>query len=167
MTKLANLTEERLIRLYIEEKKSLEDIAKLYDVSRVAIYKKLKKLCIKQRSKSQARLEAQKQGKVPQQYYQINEEFFSCWSAEMAYTLGLIITDGCISKTGTISLSMNDSEILEKVKRAMGSDHSIILSKHQKGLYYFHFARERLVKDLAKFGIGPKKSLNVKFPPIS
>lgn len=166
MTKLAILTKETLIKLYIKENKSLEDIAQLYGVSRVAIYKKLKKLRIKQRSKSQARLEAQKQGKIPQQYFQINEEFFSIWSADMAYVLGLIITDGCISKTGTISLSMNDSEILEKVKRAMMSDHQIIPSKHQKRLYHFKFARERLVKDLAGFGIGPKKSLIVKFPQI-
>ena len=166
MTKLAKLTEENLIKLYREERKSLEDIAKLYGASRVAVYKKLKKLHIEPRSKSLARLEAQKQGKVPQQYFPINEKFFGRWSAEMAYILGLIITDGCITKEGRISLSMNDSEILEKVKIAMGSKHPIILSKHQQGLYHFNFARERLVNDLAKLGIGPRKSLTVKFPPI-
>lgn len=93
---------------------SLEDIGRFYGVSRVAVYKKLKKYGILQRSKSEARLEAQKQGKVPQDFFDINEDFFCSWSPEMAYVFGLIITDGCISKTGTVSLSINDKELLEK-----------------------------------------------------
>ncbi|MFC1646274.1 LAGLIDADG family homing endonuclease [Candidatus Omnitrophota bacterium] len=166
MTKIANLTKEILRRLYIEECKSLDDIGRQFGVSRVAVYKKLKKFRIKQRSKSQARLEAQKQGKLPQDFFEINEDFFTKWSTEMAYVLGLIITDGCVSGTGVISLSMNDKELLEKVRVAMGSQHKITPSKHQKNLYYFHFAREKMVKDLSKFGIRPKKSLSVKFPEI-
>lgn len=166
MTKLNNLTEEQLFELYQKEKKSLGDIARLYKVSRVVVYKKLKKYGIGRRSKSEARIEAQKQNKLPQQFFDINDNFFSAWSPEMAYVLGLIITDGCISRTGVISLSMNDKELLEKVKRAMGSEHNITLSKHQKGLYYFHFAREKLTKDLEAFGVFPRKSLTVKFPAV-
>lgn len=131
MAKLATLTEQDLGRLYRKERKSIQDIADLYGVSRVAIFKKLKKFHIRPRSKSLARLEAQKKGKVPQQYFQINDKFFSTWSLEMAYVLGLIITDGCISKHGVISLSMNDKEVLEKVKAAMGSEHHITLSRHR------------------------------------
>lgn len=166
MKKLSNLTKDKLIELYINSKKSLGDIAAQYMVSRTAIYSKLKRYGLEQRSKSEARLEAQKQGKLPQQFFDINENFFSSWSAEMAYVLGLIITDGCISKTGVISLSMNDKELLEKVKKVMRSEHKITPSKHQKGLYYFHFAREKLVEDLHKFGIFPRKSLTVKFPDV-
>lgn len=166
MKKLINLTKEKLVELYLNHKRSLGDIAKLYGVSRTAIYKKLKKYGIKQRCKSEARIEAQKQGKLPQQFFDINENFFCQWSPEMAYVLGLLITDGCVSKTGVISLSMNDRELLEKVKKVMGSAHNITPSKHQKGLYYFHFAREKLVEDLCKFGIFPRKSLTVKFPDV-
>lgn len=43
MQKLSELTKDKLISLYINDKKSLEDIAGLYKVSRVAIYKRLKK----------------------------------------------------------------------------------------------------------------------------
>lgn len=166
MAKLANLTKENLVRLYEEQKKSLEDIAELYGVSKVAIYDKLKKLHLEPRTKSQARLEAQKQGKVPQQYFRINEGFFSSWSSEMAYVLGLIITDGCITDQGTISLSMNDREILEKVKFIMGSEHPITASQHQPKLFNFRFAREGMVNNLAELGIGPRKSLTVNFPSI-
>jgi len=166
MKRLSELTRDKLFRLYIEDKKSLEDIATLYKVSRVAVYKKLKKYGIKQRSKSEARIEAQKQGKLPQQFFEINENFFSSWSPKMAYVLGLVITDGCISKTGVISLCMNDKELLEKVKKVMGSAHNITPSKHQKALYYYHFAREKLVKDLEKLYVVPRKSLIVKFPEV-
>lgn len=166
MIRLNDLTKEQLFNLYVNEKKSLGDIAKLYNVSRTAIYKKLKKYGLKQRSKSEARLEAQKQGKLPQQFFDINENFFSSWSPEMSYVLGLIITDGCISRAGTVSLCINDRELLEKVKKVMGSAHNITPSKYQKGLYYFHFAREKLAEDLHKFGIFPRKSLTVKFPDV-
>ena len=166
MTKLNDLTKEGLASLYTDKKKSLEDIARLYKVSRVAVYKKLQKFGITLRSKSEARIEAQKQNKLPQQFFDINEDFFSNWSPEMAYVLGLIITDGCISKTGTVSLNMNDRELLEKVKETMGSAHKIIPSKHQKGLYYYHFSRKGMIKDLEKLCVVPRKSLIVKFPDV-
>ena len=60
MPKLNKLTEYELVNLYLSQKKSLGDIAKLYEVSRTAVYKKLKKYSIVQRSKSEARIEAQK-----------------------------------------------------------------------------------------------------------
>lgn len=166
MRKLNNLTREELVNLYKNKKKSFGDIAKLYNVSRTAVYKKLKKYGLKHRSKSEARLEAQKQGKLPQQFFDINDDFFSKWSPDMSYVLGLVITDGCISDTGQISLSMNDRDLLEKVRKVMGSEHKIEPSKHQKGLYYYHFSREKLVKDLEKLCVVPRKSLIVKFPEI-
>jgi len=166
MRKLANLTKEKLISLYLNEKRSLGDIAKIYSVSRTAIYRRLKIYAIKQRSKSEARIEAQKQDKLPQQFYDINEDFFSSWSPEMAYVFGLIITDGCVSDAGVISLCINDRDLLEKVKKVLRSGHKITPSRHQKGLYYFHFAREKLVADLAKLGVLPRKSLTVKFPQV-
>ena len=45
--KLNNLSKNQLIGLYINKRKSLEDIARLYNVSRAAVYKKLKKLWLK------------------------------------------------------------------------------------------------------------------------
>jgi intein/homing endonuclease len=144
----------------------LGDIAKIYSVSRTAIYRRLKIYTIKQRSKSEARIEAQKQDKLPQQFYDINEDFFSSWSPEMAYVFGLIITDGCVSDVGVISLCINDRDLLEKVKKVLRSEHKITSSRHQKGLYHFHFAREKLAADLAKLGVLPKKSLTVKFPQV-
>lgn len=162
----ARLKKEDLNRLYLKEKRSLEDIARLYGASRVAVWKYCKDEHLTTRNRSEARLEAQKKGKAPQNYLDINEGFFGKWSSEMAYILGLIATDGCISRSGTISLSINDEELLKKVKRVMNAKHKIRRSKHQEGLYCFHFARPQLVKDLARLGILPRKSLNVSFPAV-
>lgn len=162
----SRLQQEELRRLYLIEKKSLEDIARLYGVSRVAIWKYCVTEGLVRRGRSEARLEAQKKGKVPQSFFDINDNFFSNWSTEMAYVLGLIATDGCISKSGTVSLCINDKDLLEKVKLVMDSEHKICQSKHQEGLYCFHFARPLIVKDLAGIGILPRKSLNIKFPAV-
>lgn len=43
MKRLDNLAKDKLISLYINERKSLGDIAKIHNVSRVAVYKKLRK----------------------------------------------------------------------------------------------------------------------------
>jgi len=164
--KLDGLTKDVLSDLYLSRKKSLQDIADMYNVSRVAVYKKLKQYGIRQRTKSEARLEAQKQQKLPQQFFDINEHFFDQWSADMAYVLGLLFTDGCVTRTGIVALSMNDLDLLEAVRSAMRSTHKIEPSKHQKNLYIFHFARENMVKKLEALGLVPNKSLLVKFPDV-
>jgi len=162
----SRLKKEELRRLYLEEKRSLEDIGRLYGASRVAVWKYCRSECLSRRSKSEARLEAQKKGKVPQNYFEINERFFSEWSTEMAYVLGLIATDGCISRSGTISLCINDKVLLEKVRVAMGSAHTVKHYGRQKGLYEFRFSRTKMVADLNRLGIFPDKSLNLGFPDV-
>jgi len=164
--KLDNLTRAVLSDLYLTRKKSLQDIAGLYGVSRVAVYKKLKLYGMQQRSKSEARLEAQKQQKLPQQFFDVNERFFDVWSADMAYVLGLLFTDGCVSKAGTVALSINDLDLLEAIRSVMGSTHKIEPSKHQKNLFIFHFAREKMTQKLEDIGLIPNKSLVVKFPEV-
>ncbi len=164
--KLRNLSKEILVNLYIRGKKSMDDIACLYGVSRVAIYKKIKKYGIMQRSKSHARLEAQKQGKVPQDFFKINENFFDSWSPKMAYILGLISTVGCITKTGIVSLAMKDKELIEKVRQMLESEHKIEPSRQRSNLYIFHFSRKKIVDQLRFLGITPRKSLTLKFPNV-
>jgi predicted DNA-binding protein YlxM (UPF0122 family) len=164
--KLDNLTQAVLSDLYLNRKKSLQDIADLYSVSRAAVFKKLKQYGMQPRTKSEARLEAQKQQKLPQQFFDINEKFFDTWSSDMTYVLGLLFTDGCVSKAGTVALSINDFDLLEAVRLAMQSTHKIELSKHQKNLYIFHFARENMAKKLELLGMVPNKSLVVKFPDV-
>lgn len=160
------LKREELSRLYLVEKKSLEDIARLYGSSRVAVWKYCESERITRRGRSDARIEAQKRGKVPQGYFDINENFFSKWSPGMAYVLGLIATDGCVSRSGAVSLCINDKELLEKVKNIMGSAHTIKYYGHQEGLYSLNFSRQKLCADLNRLGVYPNKSLTIRFPDV-
>lgn len=162
----SRLQQGELRRLYLVEKKSLEDIARLYGVSRVSVWKYCKDERLTRRGRSEARLEAQKKGKVPQSFFNINDNFFSNWSPEMAYVLGLIATDGCISRSGAVSLCINDKDLLETVKKAMGSEHDIKYYGRQEGLYSFNFSRQSLTEDLNRLGIFPDKSLTIRFPDV-
>ena len=129
------------------------------------------RLGVKRRTKSKSRLLAQEKGKIQKQRYcEINESFFSSWSSDMAYIFGLLITDGCISKikggSYRISLCLNDRDLLLKVAKTMGSDHTITESKYQKDLNVLIFGREKIARDLLQLGMKPRKSLDVKFPEV-
>lgn len=164
------LAKEDLARLYLEEKRSLEDIGRMYSVSRVAVWKYCRDSNLSRRTRSEARLEAQKTGKVPQNYFSINDRFFSKWSPKMAYVLGLLMTDGCISKVKKgsykVSLCLNDKDLLDKVLDTMCSNRSAKASKYQAGLYVFMVGREKLAKDLMGLGMKPRKSLDLEFPDV-
>ena len=160
------MSPEELCRLYLTEKRSLEDIARLYGASRVAVWKYCEAEQLVKRNRSEARLEAQRKGKVPQNFYAINEKFFREWSPEMAYILGLLITDGNVSDRGTISLCMNEQGLLRKVASAMSAMHNVTPSKHQQGLHMFHFTRVEILKDLTELCVVPRKSMTVRFPEV-
>jgi intein-encoded DNA endonuclease-like protein len=167
----SRLSKEELVRLYKAEGQSLADIAKIYGVSRTAVMKHCNILGIERRGRGAARVLAQKKSKVGnQRYCAINEAFFSSWSPEMAYVLGLMMTDGCISKTKNgsyrISLCLNDGDLLRNVVKTMGSDHTVTESKYQKGMNVFIFGREKIAQDLLRLGMKPRKSLNLEFPNI-
>lgn len=137
-----------LERMYINESKSLSDIAKILSCSRQFIYKKLKEYEIHGRSKTEARKLALDEGKIfldiksesgktektVIRKHKVNENFFSNWSAEMAYVLGVIFTDGNLSFNRAphamkvylrLSIAQKEPELLEKVLKLMNSDHTI------------------------------------------
>ncbi len=54
--------------------------------------------------------------------HQVNEDFFKTWSHEMAWVLGLFITDGHVNKeVHSVYLSQKDEAILTKVAQLMGA----------------------------------------------
>ena len=82
----------------------------------------------------------------------------------MAYVLGFILTDGCITGN-TISLAQKDSEILERIRSAM--DCTSPIKRRKNGKYHLHTLSihcKSMVEDLAAFSIGEKKSLTVGLP---
>ena len=98
--------------------------------------------------------------------YTVNERFFDEWTSEMAYVLGFILTDGCVSGN-TLSISQANKEPLESIRRMMTSKHPIreVESGGNK-IHTLNIGRKALVQALAKRGITEKKSLIVGLPKV-
>jgi intein/homing endonuclease len=116
--------------------------------------------------------------------YDFNTEFFQKWSEKMAYILGFLYADGNItdsensSRTRYIQFASKDKEILEKIKKTLGSDHPIRTRNPQKelfpnrkyyissGTFYFRIGNKKSVSQLEKLGVLTRKSKILKFPKI-
>lgn len=58
--------------------------------------------------------------------YQINEDFFKCWSPNMAYILGFFLADGVVSgEAQTVSIAQKEFEILDQIRHEMESNWGI------------------------------------------
>ena len=105
-----------------------------------------------------------------------NKEFFNKWTPEMAYVLGFLFADGYVFKNPRGScffcFCSTDREIIEKIKKVIGSNHTIgikkkdLQNKHWKRLNTLQIGSKNVVKYLKKFGIVQNKSLIIKFPKV-
>ena len=188
------LTKEKLIELYFEKGMSLTDIGKIAGCTRVNVHYKLKRYGIEARSKTEARTLALDKGKIKTikadefgneevvfQKIRYNKNFFKVWSAEMAYVLGLIFTDGNLHlredisgyKLGILSFGQKEKELVEKFLKLMDCNATIRYRAKQEfenttsgGLYGFSIGNNDIANDLIRLGITPNKSLDMKFPNI-
>lgn len=195
------LSKEYLLQEYIKNNKSLSDIAKEYGCTRQFIFKKLKEYGIPGRKKRDARLMALERNKisytrtdkagnvreVTHQKSEIDEYFFSYWSAPMAWVLGVIYADGTLdsgrrfgetakikqSREPRVSISQKEPEILEKIKALMRSNQKLLFSKRREWAntiagecYHLVIRHLQIFRDLTKIGLTPNKSLTITFPDV-
>ena len=173
---------------------SLTDIGRLAGCTRINVHYKLKKYGIETRSKADARTIALDKGKIRTskpsknghkeivfKKIRYNEDFFKIWSAEMAYVLGLIYTDGNLHirkdrsgyELGILSFAQKDKELVEKFIKLIDCNATIrfkekkILENTVAGeLYYFNIGNNDLAQDLLQLGVVPQKSLELGFPQV-
>ena len=116
--------------------------------------------------------------------YSCDYDFFSRENEESFYLAGFIAADGCIKKRKNssknlrhdlqITLSMSDKKHLENIKNIIKSEHPIynfLIKNSKRNLKWndswssqLTITSEKIVNDLEKFNITPKKSLTYKFP---
>ena len=91
----------------------------------------------------------------------------------MAYVLGFFTADGNMikNKRGAhfISIEITDKDILEEMKKAIGSNHKISIRKNQfpeKDSYRLQIGSKVMFNDLLKLGITPNKSKTIDLPEI-
>lgn len=114
----------------------------------------------------------------------INEKFFKTWSAQMAYVLGLIFSDGTVedvresSRTCYWAISSKDKSLLIQIKQAVSSNHKLYIRKPRivkfssgksylcAKNYILRIGNKVMFRDLLNLGLTPRKSLILKFPEI-
>jgi len=102
--------------------------------------------------------------------YEINESFFNEWTDDMAYTLGLICADGCLSgNEGSFSIDLhkNDSYVLANISKAMDSDYPVIFDKRKdRNMSKLAIHSRKMYDSLLALNLIPAKSRILKCPPV-
>src|SRR5690625_1406077 len=91
--------------------------------------------------------------------HKINENYFKEWSHEMAWVLGLFVTDGCINKANSsVTLTQKNQTILRRAAQYMNADY--ILSKKYKTrtTATLIINSKEIKNDLMNLGVLPNKS---------
>lgn len=194
------LNMEYLVKHYSIKQESLSDIGANAKCSRQYVLKKIKEFGIPLRKKSKARELALNNGKIKFERTNsdgnsefitlnkniVNHNFFSNWSPQMAYVLGVVCTDGSIRpsilknsntkdsiRTSRLTISQKESELLEKVLKLMDSETKLLFRKRKEfsntvsgETYYFHLNSDLIYDDLVRLGLTPNKSLTLRFPDV-
>jgi len=184
------LTEGYLNELYIKKGQSLQDIAKENNCTRQYVCKLLKKFKIPGRNKSLARTCAILDGKFKNSinghiFISYNGGFFSKWTSEMAWILGLLYSDGNIglnkiTNSYQMYFSQKDNELVYKMAKLLtnGNSLNIFTTKERTvhddyygiikvgSQYKINISNLHIINDLLKIGLTPNKSYTMKFPDV-
>jgi hypothetical protein len=93
------------------------------------------------------------------------------WTPELAYTIGLLTTDGNLSKDRRhITMRSSDIQLLNTFKKCLKLKNKIVQSKNdtlaKKPCYRLQFSNVQFYKWLLKIGIFPNKTYTIKFLKI-
>lgn len=99
--------------------------------------------------------------------HKVNEDFFKVWTHEMAWVLGLFITDGCVNKQiHNISFSQKDEHILRLIAENMEADYILAPTGPTRHTPTLIINSKEIKIDLEKLGITANKSFTVPFPNV-
>lgn len=108
-------------------------------------------------------------GKTNRQYYANFNYFNKIDTANKAYILGLIASDGCIYKRENheglwqITLQLQDKEVLEEIKKEINAENPI---KYNNNTATLTIVSQQMYNDLNKLGIIPRKTYNMNLQEL-
>lgn len=152
---------ELIIYNYVVLKRGVNSIGKDFKTSGITIQRHLKKWGVSIRNLTEAMQEVRA--------YSVNDNYFKVQSHNMAYILGLIASDGCISKNSNhfyIDLQSQDEEILYKIKDELSFEGPIEHYTNNSGCNYsrLRICSKTIKQDLEHYGIVPQKTFTLKPP---
>ena len=166
MGRMKNFSEEvkkQAIYNYVELHQGLQTAGKQFGISQFMMEKILKEYGIKKRTYTEAKQIGRK--------YTCDDNYFKNQNNEMAYILGLIASDGSISKKENlvaIQLQEEDKYILEKIREMTKTQRLLeeyIRRETGHKIYSFRNWSSEWKKDLAHYGICPQKTFTLQ-PPL-
>lgn len=145
-----------LRQMYVEELRSTEEIAAHFECSGTTVRRHLRRfeIPVRRRGPCVERIR-DRNGRVPQ---------FPGWSAELAYVVGLIATDGSLGrKKPVITIVSKDTDLLETVRRCLALTTPIKPHGGGYGNHCRHLAwHDRVLYEwLRGVGLTPAKSLTL------
>lgn len=163
MGRQIELTQEQIdtiIYNYVILKRGLVSSGKAAGVSQKVVERVLKENGIKKRTYVEAKDVLRK--------YSVDDDYFKKQSNNMAYILGFLAADGCVSKKEnkiSLLLSVKDEEILEKIKKEVNSTRELKRYEGKTGtVTNFIVYSSSWKKDLSCFSIIPEKTFKL-LPP--
>ena len=141
--------------MYVDQLRTADDIAKHFGCSETTVRRRLRRFQIPVRHR----------GPCVQRIRLRNDTASLGWSAELAYVVGLIATDGNLGrKKPVITLASKDVTLLETVRRCLGL--RTRLQKHPGGYgdhcHHISWHDRRLYEWLREIGLSPAKSLTLR-----
>lgn len=156
MRKLENhITREELRSLYHSEGMTSPQIGRRYGFHCSSVTTLMKKWAIPIRKYNRL------------QMYSIDENFFSSWSPNMAWVLGLLWTDGSFQEFRggyIVSITSVDREMLDNIEGHLQSTYPI--REPRSGTYCLSICNREICLSLKKLGLHPNKTFTIRFPDV-
>lgn len=142
-------TKEYIIELY-ENGNSGREVARIVGISRDIIEDRLDEWGVKRRTNR----------------FATNHDAFAELTEESLYYIGFIFGDGCVTYDKrddrcALSITSNDIDIAQKFRQFIGDERRAI-SKDERGRHTVAVYSTKIVNDLRKYGIVPRKSLTAR-----
>lgn len=155
MGKFSKEKDEEIVRLYVEESKNTNEIAKIFDTYNTSIRRVLLRNNVEIRSYGIAR-----------RTVTIEDIKSKEGTSDFDYFIGLLATDGCITGNKIVlDFSEANKELLDYWNEFLGGTCNITCSIHKVfkvPQYRIAFRNDDIVTYLASFGIIPRKTFNLK-----
>jgi hypothetical protein len=148
------VAEDELRDLYVAQGLTIEQIAQRFGLAATTISRRFADLGI--RARRRGPLPGQRHG-VPLKLDQERE-----WTAQLAYAVGLITTDGCLSQDGRhLTMTSKDIDLLETIRQCLGVTARITLSTNPRPIYGLQWGDCIFHHWLNTVGLMPAKSLRL------
>jgi len=147
------ITKENLQKLYVEQKLPNKELLKIFNVKSLTTLKKhIRNFHLPARPKPFHKI------------YYANNDFFSCWSHDMAYCLGFITADGHVWKERpylTIAISKRDQQVLIFLRDCI-SPTSKVRDNYNHNMVQLCIHSPQIWHDLKQYNVTHGKTWNLR-----